>query len=90
MAKKNFEDAMAKLEKIVSELEGGDLSLDKALKKFEEGIELTNFCSRLLDDTEKKIEVLTKSPDGSIKSAPFASIPAGMPKGEIGPENGSA
>lgn len=90
MAKKNFEDVLSRLEKIVSELEGGDLSLDKALKKFAEGIELTKFCSRLLDDTEKKIEVLTKAPDESIQSAPFASTPAKAPKDGIGTENDSA
>ena len=85
---------MAKLEKIVSELEGGDLSLDKALKKFEEGVDLTRFCSRRLDETEKKIEVLTQNPamdmDGSIQSAPFSSAPANGPNNKIGPENDSA
>jgi len=73
MAEKNFEEAMSRLESIVAELESGDIPLDKALKKFEEGIELSRFCSKLLDETEKKIEILTRTPDGGIEAEPFVS-----------------
>ena len=45
MAKKSFEQALQLLEKIVQELESGDLPLEKATRKFEEGIQLTRFCS---------------------------------------------
>ncbi len=56
--KQTFEKAMEKLEQIVADLESGDHSLDVAIKKFEEGIKLSKFCSEKLDDMEKRISVL--------------------------------
>lgn len=66
-----FEDAFAKLEKIVSELENGDLSLDDSIKKYEEGIRLTKICSQKLEAAKKKIEVLVKNSDGKFEIKPF-------------------
>ena len=66
-----FEDALAGLERIVRELEGGDLPLDDALKLFEEGVRLSRFCSAKLDEAEKKIEILTRSADGEWRAEPF-------------------
>ena len=48
MAEVKFEEALKKLEKIVEDLERGDLSLDEALKKYQEGIELSRLCSQRL------------------------------------------
>jgi exodeoxyribonuclease VII small subunit len=59
--KKNFEETLDKLEKIVNELEGGEVSLDQSIKKFEKGIELYNECRDFLADAEQKIKVLTDS-----------------------------
>lgn len=75
MAKKSFEESMEKLEKIVEELEAGSLSLDKALKKFEEGVSLSRFCFEKLDETEKKITALMQQQDGSVTETPFDSNP---------------
>ena len=72
MAKKSFEQAMGQLEKIVEELEAGDLPLDKAMQKFEEGIELTRFCTRTLDETEKKINVLLRDKQGKVIEKPLS------------------
>ena len=72
MAKLTFENAMKQLENIVHELESGNLSLDDSIKKFEEGIKLSKFCSAKLDETEKRITTLTKEQDGSITEKPFA------------------
>ena len=66
MAQQTFEKAMKQLEQIVQELETGDLPLEKALKKFEEGIQLSRFCSQKLDETEKKITILLKDKEGNI------------------------
>lgn len=55
-----FEDALKKLEKIVSDLEAGKLSLDESLKKYEEGVRLSAACSRLLEQAQKRVEVLSK------------------------------
>lgn len=73
MAKKTFEDSMTQLEKIVEELETGDLPLEKALKRFEEGMALSRFCFEKLDETEKKITMIMEKPDGTTQEKPFES-----------------
>jgi exodeoxyribonuclease VII small subunit len=55
-----FEEAMERLEKITEELEEGNLSLDGALARFEEGMKLIGFCEKRLNEAEKKIQVLIK------------------------------
>ncbi len=69
----NFEEALKKLEKIVEELEAGELTLDESLKKFKDGIELTSFCNKKLDDAEKKISILVEDSEGRISEKPFKS-----------------
>ena len=71
MPKKTFEQAMRQIDKIVQELESGDLALEKAMQRFEEGIKLSKFCSAKLDETEKKITLLTGSADGTVQETPF-------------------
>lgn len=58
---KNFESILTKLEKVVGELEAGDLPLDKSIEKFEKGIEMYNDCREFLTSAEKKIKILTES-----------------------------
>jgi len=60
----NLEKSLADLEAIVDELETGDLSLDKAMKKFEDGIKLTRSCQAALKDAEQRVQVLLKSAGG--------------------------
>ena len=60
----NLEKSLTDLETLVEELESGDLPLDKAMKKFEEGIKLTRGCQTALKDAEQKVEVLLKSAGG--------------------------
>lgn len=52
---KSFEESIVELEKIVNELENGNLSLDESMKKFEEGMKTSKYCSEILDKAEKKI-----------------------------------
>ena len=66
-----FEEALSRLEKIVDEMEKGDLSLDQALKKYEEGIKLTNLCTKILEDAKKKIEIVMKDQSGKVTLKPF-------------------
>ena len=73
MAKQTFEKAMEKLEKIVQELESADLPLEKAIKKFEEGVQLSKFCSEKLDETEKRITILLKDQNDQLIEKPFIS-----------------
>ena len=69
--KKNFESALSCLEEIVQCLEDESLNLDDSIKKFEEGISLVRFCSKKLDESEKKIEILLKDKDGKIRLEKF-------------------
>jgi exodeoxyribonuclease VII small subunit len=71
MAEIKFEDALKKLEKIVTDLEDGSLSLDDALGKYEEGIKLSRLCAKRLELAKKKVEILMKSEDGSVELKPF-------------------
>jgi len=71
MAEAKFEDALKKLEEIVEELEGGDITLDKSLAKYEEGVGLLRLCRRKLEQAKKKIEILVKTKDGKIKTELF-------------------
>ncbi|MGD0101501.1 MAG: exodeoxyribonuclease VII small subunit, partial [Acidobacteriota bacterium] len=56
---------------IVVQLEAGDLTLDRALELFEEGIRISRFCSSKLDEAERKVEILIKAADGTMKEVPF-------------------
>ncbi|MBW1846305.1 MAG: exodeoxyribonuclease VII small subunit [Deltaproteobacteria bacterium] len=71
MVEKSFEQSLKQLEQIVHDLEEGDLPLEKAIKKFEDGIKLSKYCSDKLDETEKKITLLLKEQNGKIKEKPF-------------------
>ena len=66
-----FEDALKKLEKIVGDLENGNISLDEALEKYEEGIRLSKVCAKKLEAAKKKVEILLKAEDGSLELKPF-------------------
>ncbi len=71
--KKTFESAMAELEQIVKELESGNLSLEKAVSLFEQGMKASDFCLKKLDETEAKITLLMKDDRGSITQEPFTN-----------------
>lgn len=71
MAGQTFEKAMKQLGQIVQELESGDLPLEKAIKKFEDGVRLSKFCSEKLNETEKRITILLENKEGNIVEKPF-------------------
>ena len=70
---KDFESALKSLEEIVVQLEGGDLTLDRALELFEEGVKISRFCHTKLEEAERKVETLVKTADGSLKEVPFTA-----------------
>lgn len=76
MAKKTFEHALARLEQITDELESGDLSLEKSLEKFNEGMTLVQFCNGKLDEAKSQVELLLKK-DGELVSVPFTEEDGG-------------
>ncbi|RPJ72299.1 MAG: exodeoxyribonuclease VII small subunit [Desulfobacteraceae bacterium] len=73
MAKKSFEQALKMLEQIVAELESGDLPLEQAIRKFEEGMELSRYCAQRLEETERKITQLVQDGPGGLVEKPFSA-----------------
>lgn len=71
--KQTFETALKQLEDIVKEMESGDLPIEDAMKKFEEGIRLSRFCTRKLDEIEQKITVLMEDASDGIVETPFSA-----------------
>ena len=73
MAKKKqkFEEALQKLEAIVSKMDEGDLPLEEALEAFEEGVKLAKFCTTKLDEAERKVEILVRDQAGKIQTTLF-------------------
>ncbi len=74
MAKQSFETALKQLEQIVRELEAGELSLESAMKKFEDGIQLSRFCSQKLDETEQRITLLLQESSGAVQESSFRGV----------------
>ena len=70
MAKKTFESALGRLEKITEDLEDGELSLENSLKKFDEGIKLAGYCNEQLNEARAKVELLLEK-EGKIEAVPF-------------------
>ena len=68
--KKSFEEQMENLEKIVAELENGNLNLDESVNKFEEGIKISKECNKILEEAEKKITILVTE-NGEMKEENF-------------------
>lgn len=71
MSQMKFEEAMGKLGDIVSSLEGEDLDLEESLKKYEEGVRLSQFCIKKLEEARRKIQMLSKLESGKIEAKPF-------------------
>ncbi len=67
----SFEGCLERLEKIVKELENGNLPLERALELFEEGMKLSESCRRQLDSAESRIEMLVRKADGRVVAEPF-------------------
>jgi len=66
-----FEEALTRLEEIVEKLEDGDLPLDESLSAFEEGIRLSRICAKLLNEAERKVEILIKGEDDQLIAKPY-------------------
>jgi exodeoxyribonuclease VII small subunit len=67
--KMTFEEALAKLEEIVTQIEGGKVSLEESIAKYAEGIELIALCRGILDSAEKKIQLLAKGEGQALQAA---------------------
>ena len=69
--KADFERSLARLEEVVRKLENADLSLDEAMKLFEEGVQLSRECQKRLEEAEGRVEILLKKADGKIGAEAF-------------------
>ena len=69
--KVDFEESMDRLEKIVAELESGELSLEDSIARYEEGIKLSHRLTQVLDQAEKRIERLVEMQGGDPSTAPM-------------------
>ena len=63
-----FEESLERLEEIVGQLEGGELSLDASLKLYEEGVNMSQACAKRLEQAQKKIETLMRTSSGELKT----------------------
>ena len=66
----SFESCLEELEKVVKELEGGDLSLERSIELFERGVVLSETCRKQLEDAETRVETLIRK-DGKITAEPL-------------------
>ena len=69
--KPDFECSLARLEEVVRKLESPQLSLDEAMKLFEEGVGLSRECQKQLEEAEGRVEILLKKADGKLAAEPF-------------------
>jgi exodeoxyribonuclease VII small subunit len=75
-----FEDALKRLEELVSRMESGTMGLDEMVGAFEEGQRLIAVCSAKLNEVERKIEMLVKDDAGKITAQPFAAMDGNEPE----------
>ncbi len=71
--KPEFEKSLARLEEVVRRLESASVSLDEAMKLFEEGVQLARDCQKQLQEAEGKVEILLKKAGGKLVAEPFES-----------------
>jgi len=76
---KSFEEALAELEQILTEIEGGQVGLEESLVKYERGNFLIQHCRGVLSTAEKQIELLSKAADGGMDTTPLREGEAANP-----------
>ena len=71
--KEGFEDHLAALERILEELESGELPLDGSLDRYQEGVKRLKTCYDLLRKAEEKVKILVRNAEGELSEEPFES-----------------
>ncbi|MGA3231036.1 MAG: exodeoxyribonuclease VII small subunit [Candidatus Binatus sp.] len=81
---KKFEDELKDLETIVNQIDSGELTLEESIGAFERGVMLVKALNGKLDEVERKVELLTRSAGGELRTAPLntplAMVPASSPE----------
>ncbi|HTN52450.1 MAG TPA: exodeoxyribonuclease VII small subunit [Anaeromyxobacter sp.] len=75
----SYDALVARLERVVGDLESGQLSLEASIEKFAEGVRLARDASRRLDEAERRVETLVRSADGEVQAVPFEPEPGRSP-----------
>jgi exodeoxyribonuclease VII small subunit len=70
-AEEAYDAIVARLERVVGDLESGQLTLEQSIEKFSEGVRLARDASRKLDEAERRVELLVRSADGDEEAVPF-------------------
>ncbi len=73
IGKLTFEQAISKLQEIVEKVETGQIGLEQAIGQYEIGCKLVQHCKKILEQAERKIEILSKGLEGKIVSEPFSA-----------------
>lgn len=68
---RKFEEELADLEALVTTIDSGELSLEDAITAFERGVALVRSLNQKLDEVERRVEVLTRGPQGQLRTAPY-------------------
>ncbi len=71
VADETYDGLVSRLERVVGELEGGQLTLEQSIERFAEGVRLSREAARKLDEAERKVELLVRSADGEEEAVPF-------------------
>ena len=80
-AEESYDAIVARLERVVGELESGQLTLEQSIDKFAEGVRLAKDASRKLDEAERRIDLLVRGPDGGEETVPFDAQASGGGRG---------
>jgi exodeoxyribonuclease VII small subunit len=83
----NFEEAMQRLEKIVEEMESGELPLEELIVRYEEGMKLVKVCQERLATAEQRIEIITRNSAGKPVVKKFEPPAAAQPEPQGEPKN---
>jgi exodeoxyribonuclease VII small subunit len=78
---KKFEEELKDLETIVNQIDAGELTLDESIGAFERGVVLVKSLNQKLDEVERKVELLTRSAGGELRTAPFEESMDEQPAG---------
>jgi exodeoxyribonuclease VII small subunit len=84
----SYDAIVARLERVVGELESGQLSLEQSIEKFAEGVRLARDASRKLDDAERRVELLVRAADGGDEAVPLEPRPPQPAADRPRPEGG--
>jgi exodeoxyribonuclease VII small subunit len=84
--KERFEDYLKQVEEVVKALEGGKLGLEESIEKYETGMKALKQCYSILEQAEKKIELLVKEKDGSLSARSFETAPAAEERAAAKPD----